>query len=86
MQLYYWYLTLSFLDSGDVRLFETLHRGLESGLPSEAIEWKRSFGRASKNVQVSIRLSQYFLRMFFKVRQFLLFKVIIRNLQITQLF
>ena len=44
-----------FSDSGDVRLFESLRRGLETGLPSEAIEWKRSFGRASKNVQVEAK-------------------------------
>jgi len=43
------------LDSGDKRLFETLRPVLESGLPSESIEWKRSFGRASKNVVVDAK-------------------------------
>ncbi len=39
--------------SGDMRLFSRLQPGLESGLPVEAIEWKRSFGRASKTVNIS---------------------------------
>jgi hypothetical protein len=43
------------LDSGDARLFEALKSKLESALPSEAIEWKRSFGRASKNVVVEAK-------------------------------
>jgi hypothetical protein len=48
-------MSLYFSVSGDVRLFESLRRSLETGLPSEAIEWKRSFGRASKNVIVDAK-------------------------------
>ena len=39
--------------SGDIQLFETLKGNLENDLPQEMIEWKRSFGRASKNVTLS---------------------------------
>jgi hypothetical protein len=39
-----------FSASGDLSLFSRLQSGLESGLPVEAIEWKRSFGRSSKTV------------------------------------
>lgn len=42
-----------FPDSGDERLFETALQSLiESELPQEMIEWKRSYGRASKNVVI----------------------------------
>lgn len=40
-------------DSGSsLKLFESLKSRLEQGLPNENIEWKRSFGRASKSVAV----------------------------------
>ena len=42
-----------FSGSGDGQLFETLKANLENDLPQETIEWKRSFGRASKNVALN---------------------------------
>ena len=39
-------------DCGDPTLFESVKSLLESELPSEMIEWKRSYGRASKNVVI----------------------------------
>ncbi|KXJ68771.1 hypothetical protein RP20_CCG001772 [Aedes albopictus] len=38
--------------SGDVRLFKSLEPHIESALPSDTAEWKRSYGRPVKNVRV----------------------------------
>ena len=41
------------LVSGDRPLLAKLTPGVASGLPNEAVEWKRSFGRAAKTVVLS---------------------------------
>ena len=41
--------------SGDRQLFSRLAPGLEGGLPSEEVEWKRSFGRSSKIVKLDAK-------------------------------
>jgi len=38
--------------AGDSAVFKNLQSGLMSGLPTEAVEWKRSYGRTSRSVYV----------------------------------
>ena len=38
--------------AGDSAVFQNLESGLISGLPTESIEWKRSYGRSSRSVYV----------------------------------
>ena len=45
--------------SGDKALFSKLHPGLESGLPTEAIDWKRSFGRSTKTVSLEAQFIHF---------------------------
>ena len=40
--------------AGDRALFARLESGLHSGLPTEAVEWKRSYGRSSRTVLVEV--------------------------------
>ena len=44
------------LVSGDPDLIAKLSPGIVHGLPTEAIEWKRSFGRVSKTVSLEAKL------------------------------
>ena len=50
-----WY----FSDSGDVQLFEAVKNNFESDLPKETIQWKRNYGRASKNVILNPKFEQF---------------------------
>ncbi len=45
--------------SGDANLLSRLTPGVSSGLPNEAVEWRRSFGRAPKTVVLSARLEDF---------------------------
>ena len=45
--------------SGDKTLFSRLHSGLETGLPTEAIDWKRSFGRSTKTVSLEAKFIHF---------------------------
>ena len=38
--------------AGDSAVFRNLESGLADGLPQEAVEWKRSYGRTSRTVYV----------------------------------
>ena len=38
--------------AGDATVFSSLEAGLKSGLPNEAVEWKRSYGRQSRQVYI----------------------------------
>ena len=40
--------------AGDRALFARLEGGLHAGLPTEAVEWKRSYGRSSRTVCVEV--------------------------------
>ena len=40
--------------AGDRSVFSNIEPGLVSGLPTEAVEWKRSYGRNSKQVYVEV--------------------------------
>lgn len=50
-----WY----FSDSGDVQLFEAVKNNFECDLPKETIQWKRNYGRASKNVILNPKFEQF---------------------------
>ncbi len=45
--------------SGDVGLLSRLTPGVASGLPNEAVEWRRSFGRAPKTVVLEAQLERF---------------------------
>ena len=38
--------------AGDKSVFSNLEPGLSSGLPTEAVEWRRSYGRTSRQVNI----------------------------------
>jgi hypothetical protein len=45
--------------SGDPSLYSRLLSSLERGMPSERIEWKRSFGRTSKEVTLDLAVVRF---------------------------
>jgi len=49
--IYLWALT----DSGDVAVFQGVVPSLQKGIGSEAVEWKRAYGRSTKHVHLHPR-------------------------------
>lgn len=47
------YTSFSFIDSGDTELFLSLETTVISSLKQEPAEWRRSYGRAIKSIQIS---------------------------------
>ena len=45
--------------AGDRSVFSNIEPGLVSGLPTEAVEWKRSYGRNSKQVYVEVSFQPF---------------------------
>ena len=45
--------------AGDKSVFSNIEPGLVSGLPTEAVEWKRSYGRTSRQVYVECDFHQW---------------------------
>ena len=45
--------------AGDRSVFSNIEPGLASGLPTEAVEWKRSYGRTSRQVYVECDFHQW---------------------------
>ena len=47
------------LDAGDTRLFDGMKNAIETDVPTEMIEWKRNYGRASKNVVIRPKVVKF---------------------------
>ena len=45
--------------AGDRTVFSSIEPGLVSGLPTEAVEWKRSYGRNSRQVYVEVSFQPF---------------------------
>ena len=49
----------SLADWGDEKLFQGIKDAIEAEVPLETIEWKRNYGRASKNVVISPKFVRF---------------------------
>ena len=49
----------SLADWGDEKLFQGIKDSVEAEVPLETIEWKRNYGRASKNVVISPKFVRF---------------------------
>ena len=45
--------------AGDRSVFSNIEPGLVSGLPTEAVEWKRSYGRNSRQVYAEVSFQPF---------------------------
>jgi hypothetical protein len=69
--------------AGDRALFARLESGLHSGLPTEAVEWKRSYGRSSRTVLVEVDFLPFNAEELMQVVLELRERMVLRSLQIN---